>query len=189
MSRQRKSMHFANCPQASPDAQRGAVLLTGLVLLFVVTLFGVSGMQTITLDERIVSNMQSATIAFHGAEGGLSACEANVQAQTGTVFSYGSFPADWRESDTFWTNAGQTATFVGQVIQPPRCVIEYIGDGAASGELNYAPTNSASSRPTYRVTSISKGADMSTEAILESVFICPGGCMTGAEVTQYGTGP
>ncbi|MBT8152175.1 MAG: hypothetical protein KJO62_12295 [Gammaproteobacteria bacterium] len=175
--------------QPGPAAQQGAVLLTGLVLLFVVTLFGVSGMQTITLDERIVSNMQSSTIAFHGAEGALSTCEGSVQAQTGTAFSFGSFPADWREADAFWTAAGEEATFAAQVVQPPRCVIEYIGDGGASSELNYAPSNSASSRPTYRVTARSKGGDITTEAILESVFICPGGCITGAEVTQYGSGP
>ncbi|MBT8149322.1 MAG: hypothetical protein KJO24_05285, partial [Gammaproteobacteria bacterium] len=172
-----------------PASQQGAVLLTGLVLLFVVTLFGVSGMQSITLDERIVSNMQSATLAFHGAEAGLSNCEANVQAQVGKVYGYGSFPAGWWEDEAnFWNSAGELTNFVGEVVAPPRCVIEYIGDGAASAELNYAPTNEASSRPTYRVTAFSKGADPATEAILESVFICPGGCVTGAEVEQYGTG-
>ena len=65
--------------------QQGAVLLTGLVLLFVITVLGVSGMQSVTLDERIISNMQSASLAFHGAEAALSNCEANVQAQLGSV--------------------------------------------------------------------------------------------------------
>ena len=174
---------------ANLAGQQGAVLLTGLVLLFVVTLFGVSGMQSVTLDERIVSNMQSATMAFHGAEAGLSNCEANVQAQLGKVYSYGSFPAGWWEDEVnFWNGTGTATNFVGQVVAPPRCVIEFIGDGAASAELSYAPTSSASSRPTYRVTAFSKGADVATEAILESVFICPGGCVTGAQVEQYGSG-
>ena len=65
-------------------------------------------------------------------------------------------------------------------------LVKYIGDGAASSELNYAPTNSASSRPTYRVTAYSKGGDSATEAVLESVFICPGGCFTAADLSQYG---
>lgn len=172
-----------------PSAQRGAVLLTGLVLLLVVTLFGVSGMQTITLDERIVSNMQSATIAFHGAESALSTCETNLQAEAGTVFRYGSFPANWRDDASFWTGAGETAPFVTQVAEAPRCVAEYIGDGGDSAELTYDPTNSASSRPVYRVTATSKGADVSTEAILESVFICTGGCFAESDVTQYAAGP
>ncbi|RZV48942.1 MAG: hypothetical protein EX270_13400, partial [Pseudomonadales bacterium] len=109
-----------NPAQPGPGSQQGAVLLTGLVLLFVVTLFGVSGMQTITLDERIVSNMQSSTIAFHGAEGALSTCEASLQAQTGTAFSYGSFPADWRDTDAFWAAAGEDATFAVEAVQTPR---------------------------------------------------------------------
>lgn len=175
-----------NSSMVSGVRQQGAVLLTGLVLLFVITLLGVSGMQSVTLDERIISNMQSASLAFHGAEAGLSNCEANVQAQLGNVYAYGSFPADWWGNENFWASTGEETTFVGQVVQSPRCVVEYIGDGAASSELNYAPTNSASSRPTYRVTAYSKGGDSATEAVLESVFICPGGCFTAADITQYG---
>ena len=56
-----------NSSLVSRARQQGAVLLTGLVLLFVITLLGVSGMQSVTLDERIISNMQSASLAFHGA--------------------------------------------------------------------------------------------------------------------------
>ncbi len=52
--------------------QRGAVLIVSLVLLVILTLLGVSMMNTTKLEERMASNTQEASQAFQGAETGLS---------------------------------------------------------------------------------------------------------------------
>lgn len=53
-------------------AQRGAVLITSLVLLVILTLLGLSTMTTSSLEERMAANSQSVSRAFHVADAGLT---------------------------------------------------------------------------------------------------------------------
>jgi len=64
MSRQRISA-------AAPSRQRGAALVVGLVLLMVLTVLGVSGMNTATLELTMASNAQFHQDAFQAAETGI----------------------------------------------------------------------------------------------------------------------
>lgn len=68
-------------PQKFP-AQRGAVLIVGLVLLLVVTLIGVSALRTTALQERMTGNLRQTNIAFQAAEAGLQAGLAYIAKQT-----------------------------------------------------------------------------------------------------------
>jgi type IV pilus assembly protein PilX len=56
---------------ASPQPQRGAALVVGLVLLMVLTVLGVSGMNTATLELTMASNAQFNQDAFQAAETGI----------------------------------------------------------------------------------------------------------------------
>ena len=42
-----------------PTKQKGAILVTGLILLLVLTLIGVSGMLNVTLTEKLTSYIKS----------------------------------------------------------------------------------------------------------------------------------
>lgn len=53
--------------------QRGAVLIVSLILLVVLTLLGVTAMNSTSLDEKMAANNQQTTRAFQAAESGLSA--------------------------------------------------------------------------------------------------------------------
>ncbi len=174
---------------AAPAAQRGAVLIIGLILLAALTIVGTSSMTSVTLEERMVSNMQNATKAFHGAEVGLSNCEASLLNDTATVYEYGAFTADkWREDKAFWQSTGDAAAVTALVqstanpdglVAEPRCVVEFIGDGMGAKELEISYSGTPfGSRPVYRATAFSQGADDSSEAVVESMFICGGGCTT-----------
>jgi len=61
-------------PQARPDPrrQRGAVLIVAMILLLILTLLGVSMMNSTRLEERMAANTQEATQVFQSAETGLS---------------------------------------------------------------------------------------------------------------------
>lgn len=48
--------------------QEGAVLVISLVLLLVLTLIGVAGMNSSTMQERMAANAQNSNRAFQGAE-------------------------------------------------------------------------------------------------------------------------
>ncbi len=179
---------------ASRHRQQGAVLLVGLVMLLVVTIIGVSSMQSVTLDEKIVSNMQNATLAYHGAETALADCEADIQAGTITPYNLGSMPAKWQYSDSVWQAGNvEVVDFSGlnstvslsdtRLKQRARCLTEYVGDGGANVDVKeFYRKDNPSSRPVFRVTSWSGGGDVNAggsvqvEAMLESLFICPGGC-------------
>lgn len=54
------------------DRQRGAVLIVAMVLLVMLTLLGVSAMNTTQLGEKMAANSQESMRAFHAAESGLN---------------------------------------------------------------------------------------------------------------------
>lgn len=51
--------------------QRGAVLIVGLLILLVMTLIGVTAMQTSTLEERMAGNLRDINLAFQASEAAL----------------------------------------------------------------------------------------------------------------------
>jgi type IV pilus assembly protein PilX len=56
---------------SSPAAQRGATLIVGLVLLLVLTVVGVSGMNTATMEINMAANTQFQQDAFQQTEDGI----------------------------------------------------------------------------------------------------------------------
>ncbi len=69
------------------DDQRGAVLVVGLILLMVLTVLGISGMNTATLELVMAGNTQSHQQAFQAAETGIdiSIAERNFNTLTPAV--------------------------------------------------------------------------------------------------------
>ena len=51
--------------------QRGVVLVTGLIFLVILTLLGVTAMQTTILEERMAGNLRDENLAFQAAEAAL----------------------------------------------------------------------------------------------------------------------
>jgi len=62
-----KSMNFP-----SRASQSGAVLIVAMIILVILTLLGVTAMNTTSLQERIASNTQEQVHAFQAAETGLN---------------------------------------------------------------------------------------------------------------------
>lgn len=58
-------------PLGNPQAQQGAVLVMGLLLLVVITILAVSGMNTATTELAMARNDQNYENAFQAAEAGL----------------------------------------------------------------------------------------------------------------------
>lgn len=64
----------------SKGTQSGAALITSLVILLVLTVLGISAMQTSNLQENIVGNLKNHVLALQAAESALTAAETNLQA-------------------------------------------------------------------------------------------------------------
>lgn len=60
-----------------PQRQRGAALIIGLILLMILTLLGVTGMTTSTLELVMADNMQRGQYVFQSAESALNS-EMNI---------------------------------------------------------------------------------------------------------------
>jgi len=101
--------------QSLPRKQSGAALVIGLILLLVMTLLGVSGMNTATLELTMTSNKQYGENAFQAAETGID----STLAAGGFTTSGG--PAVIPQTvlangDTYTT----TTNFEGETPVPPR---------------------------------------------------------------------
>ena len=146
---------------AYKKTQSGAVLVVALVMLLILTLIGVSGMSSVTLEEKMVSNMQNANKSFQGAEAALNECEtflreqatvvlhqgtktsslSDLQNKTHRVITAGIFPTGWWQDNDFWddygnasviTSIARTVASPDGVSSAPLCFTEYIGNGTSS---------------------------------------------------------
>ncbi|PAV25163.1 type IV pilus assembly protein PilX [Tamilnaduibacter salinus] len=62
------NLTFRNDGVRLGDRQNGAVLVVSLIVLLVVTLLGLSGMETSVMQERMASNAQNSNRAFQSTE-------------------------------------------------------------------------------------------------------------------------
>ncbi|MCP5426739.1 MAG: hypothetical protein H6964_06100 [Chromatiaceae bacterium] len=64
-----------------PKRQRGAVMIAALMILLLMTIFGISTMDTNILEEKMAGNMRDRNTAFQAAESALRAAEKWIAAQ------------------------------------------------------------------------------------------------------------
>ncbi len=62
-----------------PCSQRGAALITSLLLLLVLTIIGVTAMQMTRMEERMAGNSRDLNLAFQGAEAALRDGERTIR--------------------------------------------------------------------------------------------------------------
>ena len=72
-------MRIHKTPLRQTGKQHGAALVVGLVLLMVLTILGISGMNTATLELTMASNAQFQQDAFQAAETGIDIAISSTQ--------------------------------------------------------------------------------------------------------------
>jgi type IV pilus assembly protein PilX len=86
-------------PERPLTHQTGAALIVALVLLVLVTLLGVAGLRTVSLEEKMAGGTYDRSIAFQAAEAALRAGEAVAGAQAHTSPPNSGFPTYTDESE------------------------------------------------------------------------------------------
>ncbi len=171
---------FTVCLREPLANQRGAVLVVGLMLLLVLTLFGVASMQMTTLQERMAGNMREQEQAFQGAEAALRAGERFLAttpilpAFTGVNGLYGEpDPATplWRRKTTWGGDSsrpysGPVTAGTGQA----RFIIERLPYGGLPGQ-SIAPDEEETEGNMYRVTARGEGGLGQAVVVLESTCL------------------
>ena len=168
-------------------AQKGIALFISLVLLLVLTIVGVSSVQTTSLEERMARNAHDSVLAFQAAEMALRQAEewliANAPEATDfsnagtnglwTVAPFGVAPR-W-ETAGAWSsgNTIQVPVAVANVDSQPRYMIEYlasIDQTADQYELGRGYPVLNETINVFRVTARGVGGTDSAQVLLQSSF-------------------
>lgn len=164
----------------APKRQQGAVLVISLLILIVLTLIGLTGMQTTTMEERMAGNMRDRYVAFQAAElarsealDWLDARTARPAASpcTGPPCDVMTLNAhDFLSWDhTSWTNNGRAYTgTVAEVNTQPRFVVEEHMPVEDSGGLVLGQVPKV--RWFYRVTSRGTGLSDEAQVIIQASY-------------------
>jgi len=172
--------------------QRGATLLTSLLLLLVLTVLGLTAMQMSRMEERMAGNTRDSTAAFEGAESALRNGEALLRQQSARppdcgappclsslpVWSAGALgpiesqPASWWLPSTGnalpFTDTQGNASMSGQNTDPT-LVIEHLGFVRTDGGVETGEEPPVG-RDFYRITAHATGASGHANALLQSTY-------------------
>lgn len=184
-----------NFPTASRAAQSGVALITGLIFLVLLTIIGVTAMQTTMLEEKMAGNLRDENLAFQAAEAALRAGESYLQgAAVGPFLTVKnaaglyqpalSSTTEWWETSDIWTAAASrayTGTLSG-VASPPRYIVEDVSfrtkctnagcvniplPKTAGGSLKFGAVADIG---LYRITARGTGGTTETTIVLQSYF-------------------
>ncbi|WP_018144619.1 MULTISPECIES: PilX N-terminal domain-containing pilus assembly protein [unclassified Thioalkalivibrio] len=146
------------CPTSR---QRGSALIVALVMLLLMTLIGVTAMQTTILQERMAGNTRDRQMAFEAAEAALREGESFLSNPSSTAgFLDPAEPGDPPVWDTVdWLGSSATSVTFSQtgteLVRNPAYIIEELG--IASDELNLAADEPAPETRMYRITATGWG--------------------------------
>jgi type IV pilus assembly protein PilX len=115
--------------------QRGTVLVISLIVLLVMTLIGITSMQTTVLEERMAGNLRDRNLSFQAAEAGLQLALTYIEDQQSPLP-----PTEAGEGVTalLWAGCG-----VGDAIGANDCVIRGDDTWLATSGNDYVDDMSA----------------------------------------------
>ena len=174
--------------RSMPTRNHGVALFISLVLLLILTIAGVSAVQTTTLETRMARNEHDTLLAFQAAESALRDGEAFIETLVSTagfnpagnnglwtVAELGD-PEPWEDPDVWTGGSSRPAdTEVGEVVaEQPRYLVEHVAtviqeENAYQIEDPYAGT--ASDRvEIFRVTARGVGGTERAQVLLQSTY-------------------
>jgi type IV pilus assembly protein PilX len=165
--------------------QRGAALVTSLLLLLVLTIVGITTMQMSRMQERMTGNTGDSMAAFQAAEAAARKGEAFIAAQTTDpipvdtcaaapcgVFTEGLAGGNGRvelQPRSWWLNNGTPSDALPGLEETPQYVLEDMPFMRTDGEkvVGEAPPDG---RSFYQVTSRSTGKSGLAEVVIQTTY-------------------
>ena len=168
----------------------GVALFISLVLLLVLTILGVSVVQTTSLEIRMARNEHDTLLAFEAAESALRDAEVVLDATTST-FAYNDTGVGglWDQPDMNDANRWENVAIWSDgrsIIAPsavsavasqaaPRFMIEHIAsvqrdENAYQQDNEYNSAGSADSVEVFRVTALGFGGSPNSRVMLQTTF-------------------
>ena len=165
--------------------QRGVALFVSLVLLLVLTIIGVSAVQTTSLEERMARNTHDSILAFQAAEVALREAEGFLQNNVNSTAPFDGTNGLWEASQygqaerweqaSIWTggNSRTAATAVAGVDAQPRFIIEWVATVQRQDNPHLmVPSSSAlfDRIEIFRITARGVGGSPNALVLLQSTF-------------------
>ena len=168
--------------------QRGIALFISLVLLLVLTIIGVSAVQTTSLEERMARNTNDSVLAFESAEVALRTGEQFLRnnVNTTTLFPSAGNNGLWKASDYLQTERWQQANIwtgnnsvqlpantVDNVAEQPRYIIEWVATVQRSDnpyQLGQSYNALFDRIEIFRITARGVGGSPNARVLLQSTY-------------------
>lgn len=171
------------------NKQQGAALVISLIILLVMTLIGVSSLQTTTFEEKMTGNIRDKAMAFEAGEAALREAETFIEDNIETL---GDFDAngtdgfynndlekiweqvDWDGTDSGNTNEALVASTIPGTLNPPKYVIQHYATYTLEADQynldNYGQGTGAGEIHMFRITVRGTGGSDNAVAILQSTY-------------------
>lgn len=168
----------------SPHSQKGIVLVVTLVIMLIVTLLGISSVQTTDMQIRMSRNARDGRVAFQAAEAGLRVAESFLSTesslnayQANSNGKYVGMAAGevvrWQE-DATWQGSNSLVVAYGDSAESPRYIIEFIGTIVAEEDRlnmdNVGGGTGAGRTQMFRVTAFGTGKTAAAKAMIQSTY-------------------
>lgn len=174
------------------SSARGAVLIFCLVFLLILTMMGVSSMESAILEERMAGNMQDYNAAFEAAESSLNTAEDWLYQQylwpttsndgatrvwaRDVMDPDGTDSLHWwqdssRNSPTWWDSNAMEVTGVEGVASDPKYIIEEFVEANTGQSLAIGTGLQSRVRVFHRITARGTGATDTAVVRLQSTFV------------------
>ena len=171
-----KTIDSKNIVSVQYNAQRGAVLIVGLIMVLLITIVGLAAVRGSSMQELMAGNLRDSNVAFQRAEAGLRVGEYAVDANPDIEYediSLSDPTNTWNA--TAWQEKGESiGDAIGELARPPRYKLESLvmpigkvaasdGSGIDGGSVDMVPEPKF-----FRVSSWSYGDTDTSEAVLQS---------------------
>jgi type IV pilus assembly protein PilX len=167
--------------------ERGAILVTAMLLLLVLTIIGISASQMTRMQERMAGNLRDQNLAFQGSEAGLRDGETMIRTLVarpdtcvtapcsfwtrGTLENIPAEDQDWWDDNADELEAdgdrGTVTHDMTELESDPQFVVESLGFVSDSLTVGHAPPEG---RDFFQVTGRSTGGSGAAVNVLRSTY-------------------
>lgn len=183
------SVRFARAPIIGSGKQSGVVLFISLVMLLILTVLGLSSVQTTTLQERMARNARDSNLAFQAAESAVRDAETLIETFNSLVpfttsgangagfYFEGDYDAETNWAGRNWMNGEgyiEAPTTINGVAEPPKYIIEHLKTVVSDNDtlnLDNIGQDSGSGRAQiFRVTVYGTGGTSTAHVMIQSTY-------------------
>lgn len=168
----------------SPQSQKGIVLMVTLVIVLIVTLLGVSSVQTTNLQVRMSRNARDGRVAFQAAEAGLRVAESLLSTESsltpyqanssGKYVERGAGEVNRWQEDATWQGGNSVAVAYTDSAESPRYIIEFVKTVVSEEDRlnmdNVGGGTGSGRTQMFRVTSLGTGKTAAAKAMIQSTY-------------------